>query len=313
MQLALTLVPGSLTRRVDAAAAARRGIVLRTARSVDDSSRRMLAGESDAGEMSLATFVQAQAAGAALVALPIVTGARFLEPGIGVRPGAGIFKPAEIAGRKVGIPQYWMTSSVWHRAILERRYGVSPTAIEWVTVQPERIEGRQCPVNISVAPRLGSDLAELLRAGEIDAVLYPRPISDFFDGSSAVPLLTDGVEAQKAFFTALGFVPIMHLVVMWTKVLLSQPQLASDVAVLLRDAKAAVISQGGPEANELPLHGAGLAENRSLLGADLWPFTLAAYRLALTWFLDSAVQQGLISSGPSIETLFVDDSVCRAA
>lgn len=273
----------------------------------------MLAGESDAGEMSLATFVQAQAAGAALVALPIVTGARFLEPGIGARPGAGIVKPVQLAGRRVGIPQYWMTSSVWHRAILERRYGVPPRAIEWVTVQPERIEGRRFPDNISVAPRLGSDLAELLRVGDIDAVLYPRPISDFFDGSTAVPIITDGVEAQKAFFTALGFVPSMHLVVMRADVLLSQPQFASDVAVLLREAKAAVVSQGGPDANELPLHGAGLAENRALLGADLWPFTLAAYRLALTWFLDSAVQQGLISSSLSVESLFVDNSVCRAA
>ena len=313
MQLALTLVPGALTRHVDAAAAARRGIVLRTARSVDDSSRRMLAGESDAGEMSLATLVQARAAGAALVALPIVTGARFLEPGIGVRPGANIVKPAEFAGRRVGIPQYWMTSSVWHRAILEGIYGVPPMAIDWVTVQPERIEGRQLPGNISVAPRFGSDLAELLRAGDIDAVLYPRPISDFFDGSIAVPLFTDGVEVQKAFFTELGFVPIMHLVVARANVLESRPQLASDIAVLLQDAKAAIVAQGGPESADLPLHGAGLAENRSLLGADLWPFSLSAYRRAVTWFLENAVRQGLISNIPSIESLFVDDAVCRAA
>jgi len=313
MQLALTLVPGAFTRHVDASAAARRGIVLRAARSVDDSSRRMLAGESDAGEMSLATFVQARSAGAALIAMPIVTGSRFLEPGIGVRPGAGIVNPAQIAGRKVGIPQYWMTSSVWHRAILEWKYGVPPNAIDWITVQSERIEGRQFPSAISVAPRLGSDLAELLHVGDIDAVLYPRAISDYFDSAIAVPLFAKSIKAQKDFFTTLGFVPIMHLVVIRANVLERRPQFASDVAALLQDAKAAIASQGGPEAAELPLHGAGVAENRALLGGDLWPITLAAHRPALAWFLDSAVRQGLIASHPSIESLFVDDSLCRAA
>ncbi len=313
MQHALTLVPGSLTRRVDAAAAARCGIVLRAARSVDDSSRRMLAGESDAGEMSLATFVQAHAAGAALVALPIVTGARFLEPGVGVRPGAGIVKPTDIAGRRVGIPQYWMTSSVWHRAILERIHGVSPTAIEWVTVQPERIEGRRLPCNISVSPQLGSELAELLRVGDIDAVLYPRPISDFFDGSIAAPLFPNRIEAQKLFFMACGFVPIMHLLVIRKNVLMACPQFVSDIEALLHGAKATLVLHGGAEAAELPLHGAGLSENRSMLGTDLWPFALKAYQPALMWFLESAVQQGLISSGLSIESLFVDGSDCRLA
>lgn len=273
----------------------------------------MLAGESDAGEMSLATFVQARSAGAALIAIPIVTGSRFLEPGIGVRPGAGIVKPAQFAGRKVGIPQYWMTSSVWHRAILERRHGVPPNAIDWITVQSERIEGRQFPSAISVVPRLGSDLAELLRVGDIDAVLYPRPVGGYFDRAIAVPLFADAIDAQKHFFTTFGFVPIMHLVVIRANVLESRPQFASDVAALLQDAKAAIASQGGPEAAELPLHGAGVADNRALLGADLWPFTLAAYRPALAWFLDNALRQGLLESEPSIESLFVDDSLCRAA
>ena len=62
----------------------------------------MLAGESDAGEMSLATFVQARSAGAALIAMPIVTGSRFLEPGIGVRPGADIIKGSDAQDRLYG-------------------------------------------------------------------------------------------------------------------------------------------------------------------------------------------------------------------
>ena len=121
MKLSISLVPSALTNPILDGTSRIEGIDLDThvSKTVDSNSRAMLEGAFDVAEMSLATFVKGRAEGAPLIGLPIFTGRRFLEPGIGIREGAGISEPRELAGRRIGVPQFWMTSSVWHRAVLE--------------------------------------------------------------------------------------------------------------------------------------------------------------------------------------------------
>ena len=44
-------------------------------------------------------------------------------------PGAPILDPGDLAGRRVGLPRYWMTSSVWRRAVLFDEYGIDERAV----------------------------------------------------------------------------------------------------------------------------------------------------------------------------------------
>src|SRR5437870_5334273 len=146
-ELTLSVIPSPLTRPVLSGQFAPPGVVLRTneARSVDDNSRRMLDLEFDVGEMSLATFTKAREQGLPLVALPLFTGRRFLQPSVTVARGAGIDDLAQLVGKRVGIPQFWMTSSVWHRLVLRQMHGVSQEQVTWVTSAPERTEARAMP------------------------------------------------------------------------------------------------------------------------------------------------------------------------
>ena len=43
-----------------------------------------------------------------------------------------IKKPADLKGKKVGVPEYQLTANVWARAILQDDHGVKPSDIHWV-------------------------------------------------------------------------------------------------------------------------------------------------------------------------------------
>lgn len=308
MKLIVSLVAGALTDPILSGACGVEGVELdtRTAKMVDGNTRQMLDLAFDVAEMSLATFVKARAEGAPLIGLPVFTGRRFLEPGMGARPEAGIEHPKQLAGKRVGVPQFWMTSSVWHRAVLSEVYGVPDRAVEWVTVQPERFELAFTP-GVKVTHRPTEKLDELLRRGEIDAVMFPRPVDEHFDASVARRPFADIVAAQRTFHRNTGIFPIMHFVVMKEALHREQPGLARRLIAAFQRAKELVLAEPGAiPARDLPFHGADFAYARGVLGDDPWPYGVAANRQALDWFLARAEAQGLTRLRLSPETLFVE-------
>ena len=73
----------------------------------------------DISEMSLSSLTIAASRGIReWVALPIFTTRRFFHTGIVVRPDAGIDDPGDLAGKRVGVPEYQQTAAVWARAWL---------------------------------------------------------------------------------------------------------------------------------------------------------------------------------------------------
>jgi len=308
MKLSVSLVPGALTAPLLAGNCPVEGVEVdaRAAKTVDGNSRQMLDLTFDVAEMSLATFVWARDRGAALIGLPIFTGRRFLEPGIGVRPGLGIAEPRQLAGRRIGLPQLWMTSSVWHRAALRHVYGLDDRAVTWVTVQPERFD-IATPAGTLVERRNDAALPDLLRGKEIDAVLFPRAVEGHFEPELAVSPFAEPVAAQRRFFERTGMFPIMHFVVMREELHRSRPDLARRLAGAFARAKAAALADPGAiEPRDLPFHGAGAAAAIAMLGADPWPYGLAANRPVLEWFLARAHEQGLTGSRLAVDTLFAD-------
>lgn len=290
-KIALALVPSSLTTplldgtvKIDGVA-----IVPHAAKSVDDNSRAMLSGGFDVAEMSLATFARAKDQGAPLIGLPVFPGRRFVQPGVAVAKGKTFGSPSEFKGKRVALPQYWLTSSVWHRGVLQHVYGVAPDQVEWITVVPER-GAAKFPDGVRVAAREGAKIPELLEKGEVDAALLPRP-------NGGTCLFADPVAAQREYLAASGTFPIMHFIVMREAV--------ADLAPNLMRAFAK--AKDGAAAPEPPIQGMSADEGRRAFGRDPWPYGLAANRTVLDTFLGFAHEQGLVRARQSVDALFVKD------
>src|SRR5262249_56177799 len=88
-----------------------------------------------------------------------------------VNPDKGIKSPADLKGKRGGVPEYTMTAAVYMRGLLQHEYGVKPSDIEWVQGRADRL-GRKLPpdIRLTQAPA-ATELGDLLERGELDFVM----------------------------------------------------------------------------------------------------------------------------------------------
>ena len=105
--------------------------------------RQLRFADFDVSEMSFSSVIIAISQGDdRWVGLPIFTTRRFFHTGIMVRRDSGIETPADLRGRRVGVPEYQQTAALWNRGILQHEFGVSPTEIEfWMERTPDHSHG----------------------------------------------------------------------------------------------------------------------------------------------------------------------------
>src|SRR5689334_24674842 len=137
--------------------------------------------EFDICELSLSSFTVKTAQGNnPYVGVPAFVSRAFRHTSIYVRTDR-IKAPADLKGRKVGVPEYQLTANVWARAILEDDYGVKPADVTWVrggietAGRPEKISlDLPKEIRIESAPD-GATISQLIERGEIDGFMAPRP------------------------------------------------------------------------------------------------------------------------------------------
>lgn len=258
-----------------------------TTGSVDENSRAMIAGKYDIAEMSMATYVQARARGLDLLAIPVFTGRRFLQSCVAFARGSTIDSPSELRGKRIGLPQFWMTAGLWHRGLLEHEYGVPGTQVEWITTQPERFDAGFSPgarvTNVGDQPPAA--LAKLLTDGTVDVLFTPRPLAA--DGLVG-HLFEDAAATALEYHARTGIYPLLRTIVLKAGLTSRAPALFELFARSKEHAYA------HPGANEIPSPIAGLSfdEARERLG-DPYPFGAQANVAAIDTFLSYAVEQSL--------------------
>ena len=94
-------------------------------------------------EMSCSSFLIVTGQGdTRFVGLPIFTTRRFFHTGILVARKSGIETPADLKGKRVGVPEYQQTAALWARGVLQHEFGVAPKDMEfWMERTPDRSHG----------------------------------------------------------------------------------------------------------------------------------------------------------------------------
>lgn len=283
MSWSVSLVESALTLPLLQGRVTAEGLQFQAARSVDDNSRRMLEGTFDVAEMSLATFVRAVGQGEPLVGLPVFPGRRFVQANMFVHRDAGIATAQALAGRRVAVPQYWLTSSVWHRGLLGEEFGVDPQSIDWFTTASER-GAAALPPGVRVTRVEGTSIVQLFAQRRIEAALLPRALTPELSGAGATNLLVDPAATQREYFARTGILPIMHFIAMRRSLADAQPQVAAALYAAFEASVRACIEVD----DSLPS-----------------PVGLAPNRPALERFLAYVREQGLVRDLPALAELFL--------
>jgi 4,5-dihydroxyphthalate decarboxylase len=190
---------------------------------VEETFFRMLRNrEFDVAELSLSSYtVSLFRDPRPFVAIPVFPSRMFRHSGVFVSTASGIREPKDLAGKRVGTPEYQLTAPVWMRGILQDDYGVSVESCEYVTGGQEQ-PGRGEKVNLELPPqirvrRVGPEktLSQMLATGEIDALQSPRMPSTLHTMPDKVKRLFENyVEVERAYYRRTRIFPIMHVIAM---------------------------------------------------------------------------------------------------
>ena len=124
----------------------------------------------------------------------------------------------DLAGKRVGCPQWSQTATIYVRGFIAETAGVPLSSIEWIQAgvnNPGRPEPAvlKLPADIKLTSVTGDCLNDMLLNGDIDAMISARPPNAFMaDDPRIVRLFPDYKAAEEDYFRNEGIFPIMHTV-----------------------------------------------------------------------------------------------------
>ncbi|MBV1797881.1 ABC transporter substrate-binding protein [Siccirubricoccus sp. G192] len=257
-------------------------------------------------ELSMGSHIVTTARGdSPYIGVPVFLSRAFRHSAIYIRTDRGIASAADLAGRRIGLPEYQQTAALWVRGILREHYGVATRGIAWRT-GGERV-AITLPPGHDVQP-LGEDLPTALAEGRIDALIAPRPPACFTDGSAPVGRLYPDYRAEEiAWHRASGFFPIMHCLAVRKDVAERHPWLPLELFRAFAKARALSLAElqlVNVLRVSLPWIAAAYEEQAAIMGGDPWPYGFARNREEVAAMIRYAVADGLAAEAIPPEALF---------
>lgn len=236
----------------------------------------------EASELSIMTYLQARQYGKPLVLLPAVVLGRFQHDFLAARADSTL-RAEDLAGKRIGVRSFTVTTVAWVRAILQRQYGVDPRRVTWVAYEDAHLAEFSDPPNVERIVRGDRTLDQMLLEGAFDAAILNAPVKD---KPGLRPLIADPAAASMDWFNRFGVISINHLFVVNAALSRERPDVVREVYRMLREAKRAA-----------PIVDRGI---------DILPFGVETNRRNLAFAIDCALDQGLITRRFSVDELFDD-------
>jgi 4,5-dihydroxyphthalate decarboxylase len=269
--------------------------------------------EFDVSELSLSSYTLKVSQGdCPYVAVPVFMSRAFRHTAIYVRRDR-IRTPADLKGKRVGLPEYQLSANVWARALLKEDFGIEPRDVTWVRggiETPGRVEKLkvQLPADVKLEAAAETDtLAAMLDRGDIDAFVGPRAPSCFGRNPNVGWLYPDPTAAAQDYYRRTGIYPIMHVLGIRKTLAAQHPWLPVALYKAFDAAKDIALERlADPSApkTSLPFLEEMLATTQQLMGRNYWPNGVAANRATLEAFLTHHHDQGLSQRKVSVDELF---------
>jgi 4,5-dihydroxyphthalate decarboxylase len=265
-------------------------------------------------EMSLSNYTSLVSDGnAPFVAIPVFPSRVFRHGYFFINTTKGIETPADLKGKRGGVPEYSMTAAVYMRGLMQHEFGVAPSDVEWVQGRADRL-GRKLPpdVRLTQAPA-GSELGDLLERGEIDFMITANNPLSFRRGAKTVRrLFPDYPAVEKDYYRRTKIYPIMHTVVIRRDIYERDPWVAYSLYKALVRAKEhcyrLVGETGSPKASFAWLQPM-IEEEQAIMGRDWFPYGIAQNRPSIEALLQYTDEQGLTGRRVKLEELFAPSTL----
>jgi len=249
------------------------------------------------------------------IALPVFTSRVFRQSALYVREGSDIKSPFDLRGRKIGIPQWSQTATIYVRGYLSHDCNVPLESVEWFQAgvnDPGRQETAkiELPRGIRLSSRPDTTLGEMLCKGELDAVISARPPKMFSAGTYGIRRLFPNYrEEEELYFKKTGIFPIMHIIVLRRDAYEANRWIARNLFDAFDAAKRSAIRRLDDQGySYLPSawgqHQIALEYGFLFEKSDPWPYGIEPNRKTLEAFLGYCYEQGITKHHLTVEELF---------
>ena len=270
--------------------------------------------EWDVAEFSMAKYCSMVSSGTSpFRALPVFPSRVFRQSAIYVRTGSGLTRPEDMAGRRVGIPEWAQTAGVYARGFLQHQCGVQLKDVHWVQSgvnQAGRHEkvSLALPKGVEIEAVEDRSLNQMLLDGDLDAIITAREPAAFLNGDPRINRMwPDYRSIEESYFNETGVFPIMHAVVVKNETLAQHPWIAMNLFRAFEEAKNNSLRRLASIVNSriaIPWSHVAYDKARKVLGQDLWPYGIEPNRRTLETFLQYCEEQGVTQRSISVEELF---------
>jgi len=281
--------------------------------------RQLRFADFDASEMSFSTLMMITAKGDdRWLGLPVFTTRHFFHTWALVRSDR-VKSPADLKGKRVGVPEYQQTAALWTRGVLQHEWGVAPTDMEfWMERTPDHSHagatGFKPPPGVTIRQiPADKNIGSMLDSGELDATLLyiaghgnlvDRSRLDLRNHPTICPLFPDAVAEGNRFYKKTGIYPINHAFIIRRSIAEKHPWAVLNVFKAFERANE-IADQERLQHIEYHLK-AGLlpAESEPALKRTLAPYGIKANRKTLETAAQYSLEQGLTPRLMKLEELF---------
>ena len=280
--------------------------------------RQLRFAEFDVSEMSMSSLIIAVSRGdTRWVAIPVFTMRKFFHTSIIVRTDSGIAAPADLRGKRIGVPEYQQTWAIWSRGILQHEFGVHARDIEWFMERnPDKSHGGATGFTAPPGVRVNqipptTNMGEMLIRGELDGSLHYLAENNLVDRStvdvSGVTryLFPDPAAEGRRFYAKTGLFPINHTVVVRRSLLESRPWIALNLYSAFVAAKELGLKELlNNRDSGLFWYWEALEQQLEVLGLDPVPYAVEKNRGPIETLLRYCAEQGITDRRLGVEEIF---------
>ena len=270
--------------------------------------------EWDVSEMSMGKYVSLKSQGGeSITAIPVFPSRVFRQSSLYIRADSSLKGAGELAGKRIGIPEWAQTASIYTRGWLAHQVGVPLAEIEWVQAgvnQPGRVEKVELrlPDGIRYRPEPERNLNDMLLAGDIDVAMSAHPPEAAENGSGEIVRLYPNYrEIEEAYYRETGIFPIMHVIALRGDTFQANRWIAMNLLKAFEEAKRNAMRRAQEiTATRFPFAWCfdAAAEARALFGDDFFPYGIESNRTTLEAFLQYGFEQGVCHRKIAPEDLF---------
>jgi 4,5-dihydroxyphthalate decarboxylase len=275
--------------------------------------------EFEISEMSMSSLLASRAAGDdTWIGLPVFTSRRFFHTGILVRDDAHIETPADLKGKRVGVPEYQQTAALWARGVLLHEFDVKPEDLHWFMERPPEqshggATGFTPPAGVTLEYiSRDTNIGEMLLGGGLDATLLYLTDRNLVDRSrvelsneAKIRTLFEDPRAEGIrYYQKTHNYPINHCVVVRKDIVDAYPWVVLNLFSMFLEAKQISLAEQNEGLSDFL--DTGLVDDGTArsLGTDLFTYGVASQRSILETITLYSYEQGLTPRQFGLEELF---------